>query len=75
MDLESNVTLGPQIPMPVKNVIDRAIREACDSWLHRNVVSPNERVFRTGRSRKKETLSDDDLLYATLAAQEAARRC
>ena len=75
MRLESTVHLGPAIPMPLRHHIERAVREACDSWLERNAVLPRELSVKTDRFRRKSTLTPEDVKAATLAAKEASLRC
>ncbi len=74
MRIESLVTLGPQIPMPLKAVLDRAVLEACQSWV-KNYLVDREKVISLNRPRRNpNTTDDDDVLYATAAAKEASRR-
>ena len=66
--------LGPQLPLPLWGLLDRAVRGAADGWLARNAVAPNVYTMHLDKFKRKSELTDDDVHVATQAAAEAARR-
>jgi hypothetical protein len=74
MELDSSLRVGPQIPMPIRNLIDSTVRGACDGWVVRNLVQPNSITLKLDRLRRKSVVTDEDVKYATKAALEGARR-
>mmetsp|Transcript_12912 Transcript_12912/g.15424 ORF Transcript_12912/g.15424 Transcript_12912/m.15424 type:complete len:278 (-) Transcript_12912:5-838(-) len=74
MELHSAVKVGPQIPMPLKTMIDRTVRGACDTWLQKNVVAPKSISIILDKMRRRTTLTDEDVKAAMLAAVEGERR-
>lgn len=74
MDLDSSVTFGPQIPVPLNMSLQTAVRTACDDWIMRHLVAPEVFTLKIDRLRRKSTLTDDDVISAIEAAKEAVRR-
>jgi len=66
--------LGPQLPLPLWGVIDRAVRGGAENWLTNHVVVPNVYTLNLDKFKRKSELTAEDVEVATAAALEAARR-
>jgi hypothetical protein len=59
----------------VRALLDRVVRDACTSFVQRNLVAKPTTVELTKLRRKTTGVSDADLAFAMSAALEAAKRC
>jgi len=66
--------LGPQLPLPLWGIIDRAVRGGAENWLTNHVVVPNVYTLNLDKFKRKSELTAEDVEVATAAALEAARR-
>jgi hypothetical protein len=71
--LDSAVTFGPHLPLPLGLTLQKAVIEGVDSWVMLHMVQAALNV-RMERFRRKTSLTDDDVLHAAALAKEAARR-
>ena len=74
MDLASSVRLGPQIPMPLRSLLERAVRDSFTAYVGRSMVFPQGQKFRL-QAPREDILTDEDIALATSAAREASLRC
>ena len=72
MALESSLRVANSVPVPLRNVIESAIRTAIDTWIVENLVAPHRTTVRMDRLIKKNTLTANDIAAAQQAAQVAA---
>lgn len=66
--------LGPQLPLPLWGVLDRAVRTGAEAWLATNAVAPHVYTLQLDKFKRKSELTAEDVQVATQAALEAARR-
>jgi hypothetical protein len=66
--------VGPQLPLPLWGLLDRAVRGGADAWLAKHAVAPHAYTLRLDKFKRKSELTAEDVAVATEAALEAARR-
>ena len=72
MTIASSASLG-LLPMPLRALVDRAVRSGAAGWFDRNLVA-KPRTIHFERFQRKSGLTEADMAAAVNAAEEASRR-